>query len=236
MIENLQFGDAGNSEASARQAALQQAINRLGQIASQQAGLAEQTAETPSGSAPSAVSDAQAALARELAETMAELDGSGGQQPGAAPAGSGGAASGDGGGQAPGSQPGGSGAALNSALQAMQQAAARLAEGNRTAGMTSQQQALRALAEAREELQARQRAQAGGQAGPGGMRGAGGMPGALDPLGRPSGTNAGQEFRLPTQDQRRKLQELRQTLENRAADPARSAAERDYYQRLLKRF
>ncbi|WP_425459747.1 DUF4175 family protein [Hankyongella ginsenosidimutans] len=58
----------------------------------------------------------------------------------------------------------------------------------------------------------------------------------VDPLGRASGQAIGPEFRLPSEQERRAIEDLRRLLEQRAADPGRSADERAYYQRLLKRF
>lgn len=122
--------------------------------------------------------------------------------------------------------PGGSAAGeLRSAAAQMRSAAKRLGQGDGAAAAVAQAKALRALQTAAQSLGQGGEAQARGDPRQG-----------VDPLGRASGQALGPEFRLPTDQERRAIEGLRRLLEQRAADPSRSADERAYYQRLLKRF
>lgn len=123
---------------------------------------------------------------------------------------------------------------LQEAQAAMANAAAALSNGRVDAALQAQSRAMDALAEAQAALQAQRQASgqsAGGQSAAGGRRG-----NSLDPLGRFSGGGLGPEFRLPDAGQRRMVDAIRNELEEKAADPNRSAAERDYYLRLLRQF
>lgn len=125
--------------------------------------------------------------------------------------------------------------ALGEANRAMTQAEQALRDGRQSEAMAAQGRAIEALKQAGQALEEQARAMA---------QAAGGMgryqPGAagsgLDPLGRP-GAGFGQgAVKLPDVDQLRRVEAIRRLLEERAADPGRSAEERAYYLRLLKRF
>lgn len=120
---------------------------------------------------------------------------------------------------------GGAAGQLRRAATAMRQAADRMGQGDGTAAAAAQGRALQALQSAARTLGQGGEAQAGGDPRQG-----------VDPLGRASGQALGPEFRLPSEQDRRAIEGLRRLLEQRAADPGRSAEERAYYQRLLKRF
>ena len=119
--------------------------------------------------------------------------------------------------------------ALGEAQEAMATAADALAGGQVEAALQAQSRAMDALADAQAALQ--DQAQAAGSQGAGGLQG-----NSLDPLGRFSGGGLGPEFRLPDEGERRMVDAIRTELEQKAADPRRSAAERDYYLRLLRQF
>lgn len=122
--------------------------------------------------------------------------------------------------------PGGDAAGqLRTAAGQMRHAAGRLGQGDGAGAAVAQAKALQALQSA---------AQALSQGGEGQARGDPRQ--GVDPLGRASGQSVGPEFRLPSEQERRAIEDLRRLLEQRAADPGRSAEERAYYQRLLKRF
>lgn len=120
--------------------------------------------------------------------------------------------------------------ALGQARRAMAAAAEALGEGRVEAALQAQSRAMEALADAQESLRAQQQQAASGQS-PGGAMGTG-----LDPLGRFSGGGLGPEFRLPDGSERRMVDAIRSELEQKAADPRRSAEERAYYLRLLRQF
>ena len=122
--------------------------------------------------------------------------------------------------------------ALGEAQAAMTAAVDALSQGRVEAALQAQSRAMEALADAQEALQ--RQAQASGQAQGGMSRGSQGN--SLDPLGRFSGGGLGPEFRLPDVSERRMVDAIRTELEEKAADPRRSAAERDYYLRLLRQF
>lgn len=122
--------------------------------------------------------------------------------------------------------------ALEEAQAAMTAAADALSQGQVETALQAQSRAMDALADAQEALQAQAQAAAQSQGGrSGGMQG-----NSLDPLGRFSGGGLGPEFRLPDAGERRMVDAIRSELEEKAADPRRSAAERDYYLRLLRQF
>lgn len=70
-----------------------------------------------------------------------------------------------------------------------------------------------------------------------------GQDGGLDPLGRPrrdrdraSGLLDDEGVKIPTEAEKRRVDEILKTLRDRAADPSRPDAELDYLRRLLKQF
>ena len=121
------------------------------------------------------------------------------------------------------------------ARKAMAEAQAALAAGRQGEAMMAQERAVSALGQAAEAMEGQARALA--QAAGGAMAAQPGASGSgVDPLGRP-GSGFGQgAVKLPDGDQMRRVQAIRRLLEERASDPARSAEERAYYLRLLKRF
>jgi uncharacterized protein (TIGR02302 family) len=124
--------------------------------------------------------------------------------------------------------PGGGPPQIGAAGAAMREAAQALAQGDRGAAQAAQARALAALDQAMQSL-AEQAAEAQAAA----MMG---LPQGVDPLGRFSGAGASRDFRVSTDSERRAVQAIRRILEERAADPNRSPAERDYLYRLLRRF
>jgi len=119
---------------------------------------------------------------------------------------------------------------LQAAERAMAEAAAALGQGQASAAIPAQSQALDRLGAAGDAL-ARDLARAAGARA--------GMPGSgLDPLGRLSGQGStGMDgMALPSGAARDEVARIRRMLEQRAADPRRSDAERAYLLRLLKRF
>lgn len=126
-------------------------------------------------------------------------------------------------------------AALGTAAAAMREARDALAQGRPGDALQAQERARAALATAAQGLE--DQAQAMGRAAGGSLQAQPGTPGSgVDPLGRP-GSGFGQGLiKLPDEDRVRRVQAIRRLLEERAADPKRSAEERAYYLRLLKRF
>lgn len=107
----------------------------------------------------------------------------------------------------------------------MSDAATALGDGRAPSAMTAQAQALRALGQATADLETEARQGRGSAAA-----------GMTDPLGRMSGGTLGSEFRLPDARERRLVDSIRKTLEDKVADPRVPEAERAYYMRLLKQF
>jgi hypothetical protein len=116
--------------------------------------------------------------------------------------------------------------ALDGAGAAMGEAAGQLRDGASRQALRNQGKAMNNLRDAMAQLQQ----QAGGQ-GARGLRST-----MIDPLGRYNGAAQGPEYKLPGAAERQQLQEIRRLLQARAADPARSAAERAYILRLLQQF
>jgi len=110
-----------------------------------------------------------------------------------------------------------------SAMDAAREALAREAGGSAVEG---QAEAVRRLDAARESLQ--EAVQQARRNMPG--------PGAMDPLGRPMPGLGEQDFTLPDEMDSRAVQEIRDELRRRLADPALDDAERAYLRRLLRRF
>ncbi len=115
---------------------------------------------------------------------------------------------------------------LDKAGRAMRQAEEALQKGDVPGAVRAQAEALQNLASARQQL-AQQQGEGDGR---------GELPKGADPLGRYNGGANGPELPIPTASERQRLQQIRALLEERAADPARPAAERAYILRLLKRF
>ena len=123
---------------------------------------------------------------------------------------------------------------LAQAAQAMRESRDALATGQPGDALMAQERALAALGAAAQALDgqaaAMSRAAGGAVAQPG-------KPGSgVDPLGRPGSGFGRGLVKLPDEQRRRRVQAIRQLLEERATDPKRSDDERAYYLRLLKRF
>jgi Domain of unknown function (DUF4175) len=116
--------------------------------------------------------------------------------------------------------------ALGEAGAGMQDAAAKLRSGAPRQALLAQGRAMNGLRDAMAALQK----QASGKGAPGHQRS------LFDPLGRFNGGTLGPEYKLPNAANRQQTEEIRKILQNRAADPTRSAAERAYILRLLKQF
>lgn len=117
---------------------------------------------------------------------------------------------------------------VTSAKTAMQKARNALKSGDGASALQQQAQAMRGLQKALQSLK-NSAAQNGDQGGEDGDSN-------LDPLGRFSGGRQGQELPLPGTHEMLDVAQIKHILEQRAADPARSAAERAYILRLLRRF
>lgn len=208
LVENLRSAGAtaGNG-----QSALDQAMSGLRELEQQQR---EVLGETIGAGLSNALGGGKEALGR-LGETQSQLSDQAGTVAGQLKA-------------AGANSP----SALGEAQAAMSAAAKALSQGQAENALRAQSRAMDALAAAQEALQAQ--AQASGQAQGGTPRGMKGN--SLDPLGRFSGGGLGPEFRLPDVGERRMVDAIRNELEEKAADPRRSAAERDYYLRLLRQF
>jgi hypothetical protein len=128
-------------------------------------------------------------------------------------------------GQIPNSKSGPAAKSLGEAGAAMQQAAGQLRAGAARQALLSQGRAMNTLRAAMGQLQ-----QAGGKGAGGGRRA------ITDPLGRFNGGALGPEYQLPVGVDPQQAGEIRKLLQQRAADPNRSAAERAYMLRLLKQF
>lgn len=115
---------------------------------------------------------------------------------------------------------------LTEAAAGMQDAAAKLRSGAARKALLAQGRAMNGLRDAMAALHN----QANGKGAAGGQRS------LFDPLGRFNGGALGPEYKLPGAADRQQAQEIRKILQNRAADPTRSAAERAYILRLLKQF
>lgn len=214
LMESLQFGGAGDPAMAKRAQAATQAAQGVRELAARERDL---QADTIAESVRRAVAgrqgplDGQAETQRGLEDAMRalqqQLRGAGVQAP-----------------------PG-----LARAAQAMQASREALAKGQPGDAMLAQEQALEALGEAAGALEGQ--AQAMAKAAGGAMSAQPGAPGSgVDPLGRP-GSGFGQGLvKLPDENRMRRVQQIRQLLEERAADPRRSEDERAYYLRLLKRF
>lgn len=213
LMETIRFGSAGSdAQAQARAARAAELARELRELETQQGGLRDETIANMIRSAfgeRGALREVAAAQ-RNLRQASEDLRGAFGAAGIDAPAG------------------------LDAAAAAMAEAAAALTRGAAGDAIRAQTRALEAL------QQAANAAEAGAQrmaqmAGAGAMRP--GVAGSgLDPLGR-LGTGFGQgAVTLPDAAEVRRIQAIRKNLEERANDPSRSADERGYYLRLLKRF
>jgi hypothetical protein len=191
---------------SAAAQALQQAIQGLQGMAAEQQALQGQTGRSGKGQTPGAGGGAGNGLPG-LAGAQADLARRLSEAMAGVP---------------DGAMPG-----LAQAQAAMQEAAQALARGDQTGAMAAQSRALQQLNQALSQL-SQQLAQMPGDSGA--------LPQGLDPLGRMGGSGAVRDIEIPAEAERRMVQELRRLLEEKAADPNRSAEERAYYLRLLRRF
>ncbi|MHB9880997.1 DUF4175 family protein [Pacificimonas sp. ICDLI1SI03] len=214
LMESIQFGSSPpDPEAMERAQATNELAQQLRDVESQQSALREETiAEAVRQMIrddPQAM-QAMGTRQQELGESLDQISGAFAETGAESPA------------------------ELNEARQAMQAAADALAAGDAASAATAQTLALDKLAQAGEQASAA--AQAMAQAAAGGQMQPGGDGSGLDPLGRP-GRGFGQgEVDLPDENALRRVQEIREIIEERAADPARTPTERAYYLRLLKRF
>jgi Domain of unknown function (DUF4175) len=116
--------------------------------------------------------------------------------------------------------------AMSEAETGMQESVSNLRSGASRQALVAQGRAMNGLSNAMAALQQ----QANGKGARSGRRS------LFDPLGRYNGGNLGPEYKIPAAGQRQQVQEIRRLLQERAADPGRSAAERAYILRLLKQF
>lgn len=139
-------------------------------------------------------------------------------------------------------QPGGAGQqAFQQAERAMREAAQDLARGNLPAAQARQEQALQALREGAQAVAEETLAQEGqGEDGDGEQRNASGNRQGTgtqrDPLGRAYGREGETGVEIPDLVNPERVRELTRSLRKRLSDPSLPAAERDYLERLLKRF
>jgi hypothetical protein len=119
---------------------------------------------------------------------------------------------------------------LTAAVEAMRRAVDALRRGDLEGAEAAQSAALDNLREGAEALGAelRERGREGQEEGPGGTR---------DPLGRDTGSGAGDgEGFVPSQTDPVRAREIFDEIRRRAQDPNRPEAEREYLRRLLDRF
>jgi uncharacterized protein (TIGR02302 family) len=127
---------------------------------------------------------------------------------------------------------------MGQAEQQMRLAAKALTDGDADAAMAYQQEALRLLNQSKQDM-AQQLTQRLSQM-TGMAMGGGGM--KMDPLGRPYGqgnsTNPllGEKVKVPDESDRKKIEEILQTLRKKSGELSRPPEELDYYRRLLKQF
>ncbi|MCA3256038.1 MAG: DUF4175 family protein [Alphaproteobacteria bacterium] len=214
LMESLQFGGAGDPRLAERAAAAAAAAQSARDIAARQRVL---QADTIAEAIRRAVNGAQGPLTSEAARQAQLRDqaaaiGAAARTAGLPPP-----------------------PALGEAATAMRAAGEALRAGDTAAAARAQERAALALAEAGQAMEAQAQAlrrQAGGA----GLAQPGAPGSGIDPLGRPGQGFGGGAVRLPDPAGQARLQAIRRLLEERAADPNRSADERAYYLRLLKRF
>lgn len=189
-----------------------EAMNRLRDLIDRQQSLIDQTSEAQHADAQdlSAQKAAQEALRKDLGDLMQDAA------------------------EALGDVPENMGAAE----QQMRLASKALEDGDAGAAMKYQEEALRLLNESKqgmsEKLAQRLSKMTGMAMGGSGMR--------MDPLGRPygqgSGTNPllGEKVKVPDESDRKKIEDILQTLRKKSGDLTRPPEELDYYRRLLKQF
>ncbi len=118
---------------------------------------------------------------------------------------------------------------LNEGAAAMEGAAAALGRGDWPVAQNEQGEAVAALQKGVQAMRERMQAQAGS----GGQDGLSGR----DPFGRSSGAlRDGEGVKIPDQITRQRVREILDELQRRAGESGRPKAERDYIDRLLKRF
>lgn len=214
LMESLQFGGGGDPRLAERAAAAQAAAQAARDLAARQRAL---QADTIAEAIRRSITGAQGPLAaqaqqQDRLEGAAQAIGEGARRAGLPPP-----------------------PALGQATAAMRDAERALAAGDTAGAARAQERAARALGEAGRTLDQQAqtlRRQAGGT----GLAQPGAPGSGIDPLGRPGQGFGGGAVRLPDPAGQARLQAIRRLLEERAADPDRSADERAYYLRLLKRF
>ncbi len=118
---------------------------------------------------------------------------------------------------------------VKSAREAMDKARQALDSGDGAAALKQQAQAMNSLQKAIHALKSNAKEQGEGASETEGDEG-------LDPLGRLSGGRQGRELPLPGGHEVLDIAKIKHILEERAADPARTPAEKAYILRLLRRF
>lgn len=129
---------------------------------------------------------------------------------------------------------------LDTASQQMQAASNALRAGQGAAAVAAQRAALKALTDAQDQglQQMADAMQSMMMLGMGGGQQAGGSGEGFDPLGRSQdgGKNIGGQIGIPSEGERRRVQEIQRELRDRYNDSDRSRSERDYLERLLDLF
>lgn len=125
-------------------------------------------------------------------------------------------------------QAGGASAPLEAAASAMGNAARELREGRHLGAIPQQAEALKALKQGAQALAQQLRQQSG-------LRREGG---GFDPFGRPGGNflDQGLGTRVPDEAEINRARQIQDELQRRLSEPDRTPAEREYLERLLRRF
>ncbi len=210
----LSQGGDGNGEGGEQDQQMQQSIDELSETMGEQRALRDETRqEQQQGQGGSGGEQQGGQGGDELAERQAQL------RQGLAEA----QRMADEAGAAPSDD-------LNAAGEAMRRAEDALRRGDLESAEAAQSAALDNLREGAEALGAelRERGREGQEEGPGGTR---------DPLGRDTGSGAGDgEGFVPSQTDPARAREIFDEIRRRAQDPNRPEAEREYLRRLLDRF
>lgn len=214
LMESIQFGaSAPDPQAAMRAEAMREAADKLRQAEAQQGQLRDDTIAEAVRQAireDEAMLEALGGQQEEIGEMVGaaarEMEALGAKVPGE----------------------------LGEARAAMRAAARALGDGDAATAAQAQSEALRKLGEASDKLQ--QQAEQMARQAAGGLPQPGQSGSGVDPLGRPGQGFGMGNVTIPDEQRMRRVQEIRRILEERAADPSRSEAERSYYLRLLKRF
>jgi hypothetical protein len=203
MLENMHMTQgSGSGQGSQQNKALNDAINKMGDMMGKQRGLLDKTFRQQQGKGDPKDGGAQG-LAKQQQDLQKQLqDALKGMDPKL-------------------------GAKLKDGADAMNKAQGSLQKGDLDNAKNAEQNALKSLAQAAQDL-ADQAAKEGGQNGKAAAR--------EDPLGREGQSGSGAQTKLPDMSTLERARAILQELRRRAAEMGRPQEERDYIDRLLKSF